>query len=405
MVEEIINGFPNPILPKIDHESTFEEIQVTTRLLNANAISIPSMTGGGSHGHLGIIMTQVEYAKISTSPWFEPYNPNAVPIIPPGTTAVDAAQIARMHAECRRIYTNRINIDKALKKLILEAYDNMYTSQLGDYLLQYANRSALEILMHLKQTYGFINPTQLAENYNKMTAPINFQDPIETPFKQIEDGVRYANAGAQPYTEAQYVNTAFLLILNTGAIPDACRNWQRHTPVNQTWADFRREFARAQREQIIISSTASGAGYHTSNVAEHYEHTPDPADTEFVTAMANLATATSADRETVATLTREIATLTDQLKSKYIWAKSQEAEVRRLLGAQGNTRPATAASTPTTYIRKSYKTRNDNYCWSHGYQVGLNHTSANCTKKAPGHKDNAIKTNIMGGNTWGREFL
>jgi hypothetical protein len=182
------------------------------------------MEGGRAHGHLGIIMTQVEYTAISTSPWVEPYNPNAIPIIPPGTTVVDATQIARMHAECHRIYTNRINVDQALKKLILEAYDNMYSSQLEDYLLQYANRSALEILMHLKQTYGFINPTQLAGNYNKTTAPINFQDPIETLFKQIEDGVRYANDGAQPYMEAQYVNIAFLLILNTGAIPDACRD-------------------------------------------------------------------------------------------------------------------------------------------------------------------------------------
>jgi hypothetical protein len=143
------------------------------------------MAGGVAHGRLGIIMTQVEYATISTSPWVEPYNPNAVPIIPPGTTAADAAQIARMHAEFRRIYTNRIDVDQALKKLILESYDNMYTSQLEDYLLQYANRSALEYLMHLKHTYGFINPTQLTENYNKMTTPINFQDPIETLFKQI----------------------------------------------------------------------------------------------------------------------------------------------------------------------------------------------------------------------------
>jgi hypothetical protein len=92
-VEEIIHGFTNPILPKIDHEPTFEDIQVTTRLLTANAISIPSMAGDGAYGHLGIIMAQVEYAKISTSPWVEPYNPNAVPIIPPGTTSVDAAQI------------------------------------------------------------------------------------------------------------------------------------------------------------------------------------------------------------------------------------------------------------------------------------------------------------------------
>jgi hypothetical protein len=121
--------------------------------------------------------------------------------------------------------------------------------------------------------------------------------------------------------------------------------------------------------------------------------------------MANLATATYADRRTVATLTLSIATLTDQLTAKDTWAKYQEAGVRRLLGVQGNTRPDAATSTPTTYVRKSYMTNNDNYCWSHGYQVGLNHTSANCTKKAPVHKDNAIKSNIMGGNTWGREFL
>jgi hypothetical protein len=56
----------------------------------------------------------------------------------------------------------------------------------------------------------------------------------------------------QPYMEAQYVNIAFLLILNTGSIPDACRDWQRRTPFNQTWAGLHREFARSQREQRII---------------------------------------------------------------------------------------------------------------------------------------------------------
>jgi hypothetical protein len=45
--------------------------------------------------------------------------------------------------------------------------------------------------------------------------------------------------------------------------------------------------------------------------------------------MANLSTATSSDRETVATLTKEIATITEQLKAKDIWATSQEAELKR----------------------------------------------------------------------------
>jgi hypothetical protein len=114
-VELIINGFPNPVLPKIYNEPAFEDIQVTTRLLNANAISIPSMAGGGAHGHLVIIMTQVEYAAISASQLVEPFNPNSIPIIPPGTNAVDAAQLAHIYAEFRPIYTNRINVDQALK--------------------------------------------------------------------------------------------------------------------------------------------------------------------------------------------------------------------------------------------------------------------------------------------------
>jgi hypothetical protein len=35
-----------------------------------------------------------------------------------------------LHDELRCIYTNRVNVDQALKRIILEAFDNMYTSQL-----------------------------------------------------------------------------------------------------------------------------------------------------------------------------------------------------------------------------------------------------------------------------------
>jgi hypothetical protein len=95
----------------------------------------------------------------------------------------------------------------------------------------------------------------------------------------------------------------------------------------------------------------------------------------------------------------------DQLAAKYIWAKSKEAEIKRLLGGCAPSVTSTTAGTAATYARKSYKPKNDNYCWSHGYQVVLAHKSTNCTKKGPGHKDEATKYNIMGGDTWGRKFL
>jgi hypothetical protein len=96
-------------------------------------------------------VTQVEYAAVSAAHWVEPFNHGAIPIIPSGTNAVDASHIARMCDEFHRIYTNRINVDQALKHIMLEAYDNMYTSQLEDYLLQYSNRSAVEFIMHLEK--------------------------------------------------------------------------------------------------------------------------------------------------------------------------------------------------------------------------------------------------------------
>jgi hypothetical protein len=55
--------------------------------------------------------------------------------------------------------------------------------------------------------------------------------------------------------------------------------------------------------------------------------------------------------------------------------------------------------------RPTYKTKNDNYFWFHGYQVGMKHTRATCTDSNEGHKLAATNTNIMIGDTWGSEFL
>jgi hypothetical protein len=136
-------------------------------------------------------------------------------------------------------------------------------------------------------------------------------------------------------------------------------------------------------------------------VTEHYVQSQLPADGGFFTAMANLATTTSADLETVATLTKAIVKLMHQLSAKYKLAKSKEAEIKRLLCGRAPAMSDVIARPAAAYVRKSYNTKNDNYCCSHCYQFGMAHKSANCTKKSPGHKDEATKDNIMGGATLG----
>jgi hypothetical protein len=166
-----------------------------------------------------------------------------------------------------------------------------------------------------------------------MTRPYDLQDPIETLFTQIDDGVRYALAGGgQPYGEAQYVNIAFFLILATQSLPLACAECQRRVPNMQTWPLFKAFFTEAYRENRMISQTALRYGYHTSNmtteipsgpfeasdVARHYHQTPviPKATSEMTTVLAILAAATGADRATIAALTRSLAERTAVTKAQ-----------------------------------------------------------------------------------------
>jgi hypothetical protein len=39
-----------------------------------------------------------------------------------------------------------------------------------------------------------------------------------------------------------------------------------------------------------------------------------------------------------------------------------------------------------------------NYCWTHGHRINQTHTSATCTRRAPGYKEDATIANTMGGS-------
>jgi hypothetical protein len=309
----------------------------------------------------------------------------------------------------------------------------MYTSALEDYLLGYAGVTVRELVQYIIHTYSRIDLTQLADCYTNMTRPYDLQDPIETLFTQIDDGVRYALAVGEPYGEAQYINIAFFLILATQSFHLACAEWQRRVPNMQIWPLFKAFFTEAHHENCMISQTALRPGYHTVNmvtqipagqfescgVSRHYAQPNDVPEEnpDMTTELANLITATAADRATVAALTKSLAELNAVTKAK-------AEELRRLIHSDHITSvPVQSQHTSTTTVpgngrqrrsgnneqvsgsRPLYKTKNNNNCWSYGYQVGLQHTSANGTERKAGHNPAATKSNIMDGDAWGYEFL
>jgi hypothetical protein len=107
-----------------------------------------------------------------------------------------------------------------------------------------------------------------------------------------------------------------------------------------------------------------------------------------VFAFAQLATATTSDHGTVATLTATNVKLASQLEAAQACIKMLKDEI---LVINAKIKPAWYGQ------RLAKSTNSNNYCWSHGHHVHKNHMSATCKARKDGHQETATKDNTMGG--------
>jgi hypothetical protein len=264
--DELIGGFPHSSLPQVTGEPTFEDLKVIRRLLNTNAMSVASHEGGGRHGHLGIIMTNEEYFAIAVDVFPVPANPGPSAAVVAGMTAAVIAETTRLHQEATQVYRTYHNVDQAIKKLIIESFDDAYLNALSDEIVGYANCTSLQLLTHLLTYYAMIAPTEITQNYDRLNRPYYPNQPIETLFKQIQDAQAFVVAGGQPYGAAMIVNVAYTLVFNTGLFTDDCRAWQSRARAAKTWAQFKIDFATAHREFRLTNQTAQQSGFHSANM-------------------------------------------------------------------------------------------------------------------------------------------
>jgi hypothetical protein len=95
-VEEVMASFPHPILPSVEGEPDYQTIHATRKFLQANSRSIDTHLGGGTLGHLGLIISDASYSSIAPPTAEAPtfwITPNALGRAP-ATTDGTAAQLS-----------------------------------------------------------------------------------------------------------------------------------------------------------------------------------------------------------------------------------------------------------------------------------------------------------------------
>jgi hypothetical protein len=143
-------------------------------------MSVASYEGGGRHGHLGIIMTNEEYFAIPVDVFPVPNNPGPSAAVVAGMTASVIAETTRLHREATQVYRTYHSVDQAIKKLIIESFDDTYLNALSDEIVGYENCTSLQLLTHLLTYYAMIATTELTQNYERLNTHAELRAPKYT---------------------------------------------------------------------------------------------------------------------------------------------------------------------------------------------------------------------------------
>jgi hypothetical protein len=392
-VDQMVESFAQPVIPPIIGTPNYETLSVIFRILSANATSVPCPLGNGQLGWLRITINEDLYNSLSNTPFVAPINPGYAPNLPAFPTANQVSLLQATHKEQLRLWNEYNTIDRALKHQLIGAVEGKFISAIRNRITGFSTLSTRTIMEHLLYTYGRILPSEIVRNDGLFRKPFDANEPIETLYEQIEDAMQLATDANAAYNENQVLANALNLVQCTKMYRQACHEWTRKADNDKTWQNFKTHFTEAANELREDQTTGQETGYHPHPTANNAmaDFTQETAE-----AFANLATATAADRGMMADLMATNKTLLDQLSL----LTQEVASLRNnQQGHNQRSNPPAAqhgGNNGGGRLRKRY--HNQNYCWTHGFDLTRNHDSTNCRFPADGHKTDATRTNNLGGS-------
>ena len=118
------------------------------------------------------------------------------------------------------------------------AVEEVYLSPPQNPITGYKNVTANNLLCHLFVEYGEIGPRETQANEQHFNEAWDGAELFETIITRITDWVAYATSAGKPYTDAQILDRAELIVLNTGLYDDDMKEWGRMTCAEQTYGNF-----------------------------------------------------------------------------------------------------------------------------------------------------------------------
>jgi hypothetical protein len=213
----------------------------------------------------------------------------------------------------------------------------------------------------------------------------------------MKDAQKKAKWAGMPIANVELFMMSLASVLAAQHFPREVNNWEGLLAASRTWQAWKVALHLAhlkcqhQLQALGGGKPLGGAHVVIPTAAPTIDHTSK--------ALENLVLAASNDTTVLQQLMAANLALTALVTSLLAANKKLADALVHNKGSAGLATPATPAVAPAP-LKARLATRSflGNYCWTHGHRVNQTHTSATCTCRTPGHKEDAMTANTMGGS-------
>ena len=249
------------------------------------------------------------------------------------------------------------------------------------------------------RNYTTISQAEVGANLDTFKKPINASHTLAVYIRKQELFQEIAEDAHAPITEATMVTTGTKNAVATGGMDDTWRVWMRLPNDQQTWVRWKTMWSGdflEKRELVRLTGIAYNG---MANQAVEME-----TGNTMVVVLENLENTSVQNNDTVERHVISNSSLSASLAAR-------DTEIARLLtvitnlstggggdgGGGGGINNGNATGAPWYPI---------GYCWTHGFKVCVDHSSAMCNKRKDGHDTHltAKRGDIQGGCEWNKNW-
>jgi hypothetical protein len=237
---------------------TNQDLTILEKELIAILANIPTMLGGGNHGHAEIIVKQARYLLMTGEIFTNPANPGIYPENVSGNAAAGVrARAETENKEFVREYKTFQSVVQATKDIILKAVNHKYLLKIEDKILGFLNQMPTDMLTHLRNQGGTLDfadtKTLLAERDREW-------DTSKVPqmyFNRVEKAIQGLTRAGITSNLNEGQDMALYFLKASGEFDSAVREWDQRPAGKKTWQNIKSfistEYAKEYKQNKLTA--------------------------------------------------------------------------------------------------------------------------------------------------------